>query len=45
MCGTAIEDEKKRSREMKVDREVMDILKLCWMVSLLMKTFYPSFSR
>jgi hypothetical protein len=28
MCGIAIEDDKKRSGEMKVDREVMDVLKL-----------------
>jgi hypothetical protein len=28
MCGIAIEDEKKLSREMKLDREVMDVLKL-----------------
>jgi hypothetical protein len=28
MCGIAIEDNKKKSGEMKVDREVMDILKL-----------------
>jgi hypothetical protein len=28
MCGIAIEDDKKTSREMKVDREVMDVLKL-----------------
>jgi hypothetical protein len=27
MCGIAIEDDKKRSGEMKVDREVMDVLK------------------
>jgi hypothetical protein len=28
MCGIAIKDDKKRSGEMKVDHEVMDILKL-----------------
>jgi hypothetical protein len=28
MCGIAIEDDKKTSGEMKVDREVMDVLKL-----------------
>jgi hypothetical protein len=28
MCGIAIEDDKKRSGEMKVDHEVMDVLKL-----------------
>jgi hypothetical protein len=28
MCGIAIEDDKKRSGEMKIDREVMDVLKL-----------------
>jgi hypothetical protein len=27
MCGIAIEDDKKRSGEIKVDREVMDVLK------------------
>jgi hypothetical protein len=27
MCGIFIEDDKKRSREMKIDREVMDVLK------------------
>jgi hypothetical protein len=28
MYGIAIEDDKKRSRDMKVDREVMNVLKL-----------------
>jgi hypothetical protein len=28
MCGIAIEDDKKRSREMNADCEVMDVLKL-----------------
>jgi hypothetical protein len=28
MCGIIIEDDKKRSGEIKADREVMDILKL-----------------
>jgi predicted transcriptional regulator len=28
MCGIAIEDDKKRSREMKTNFEVMDVLKL-----------------
>jgi hypothetical protein len=45
MYGIAIEDDKKRSREMKADCEVMDILKLVLDVSSTINTFYPSFSR
>jgi hypothetical protein len=43
MCGIAIEDDKKRSGEMKADYEVMDAIKLvCWMVSSTIKTFYQA---
>jgi hypothetical protein len=45
MCGIAIEDDKKRSGEMKADYEVMDAIKLVLDGELDDKDLLPSFSR